>query len=182
MFLELGASEIEDIIPHRKPMRLVGHVWIAEDGCSASGEVRLTGNEFFFSGHFPNLPITPGWVVAEAICQVGACLIGSRESVKDRLLPLLTGIREFSWGRPVLPGALLEMEFAVAHDVATIIRKLKGEGRGRASVGGVTVAEGLIAFELVPRQLLERLLRQRSAAIQLQTGVALEVVAEATAT
>ena len=43
-------------------------------GESARGRWQLTGDEWFFQGHFPGRPTLPGVLMCEAIAQVGAAV------------------------------------------------------------------------------------------------------------
>ena len=74
----LNQEQIMEIIPHRPPMLLVDTILeITETG--AKGELHLTGDEFFFQGHFPENPIMPAVFQLEALAQVGAVAILSQE-------------------------------------------------------------------------------------------------------
>ena len=64
-----------DLLPHRTPFLLVDEMTSIVPGESASGIWRLTGDEYFFRGHFPGRPTLPGVLMCEAIAQVGAAAV-----------------------------------------------------------------------------------------------------------
>ena len=66
----LNKEQIMEILPHRPPMLLVDEI-LEMDEEHAVGTLHLTGDEFFFQGHFPGNPIMPAVFRLEALAQVG---------------------------------------------------------------------------------------------------------------
>ena len=64
-----------DWLPHRPPFLLIDRLLTIEPGVRASGEWTLRGDEWFFPGHFPGRPTTPGVLLLEAIAQCGAVVV-----------------------------------------------------------------------------------------------------------
>ena len=54
----LNKEQIMEILPHRPPMLLVDEI-LEMDENHVVGALHLTGDEFFFQGHFPGNPIMP---------------------------------------------------------------------------------------------------------------------------
>lgn len=65
----------EDLLPHRPPFLFVDEILDLEPGVSARGRWTLTGDEWFFPGHFPGRPTLPGVLMCEAIAQMGAIAV-----------------------------------------------------------------------------------------------------------
>ncbi len=156
----LNAEAIESILPQRPPMRLVDFAETSDDGYKVKGGLRLTGDEFFFNGHFPGLPIMPGSSIIEAVCQLGACLLASRPELKG-VYATFGGANGFAPQRFVIPGDCLDMEFTVVGSLPAQVKSgYEGQGRGVALVRGVTVAEGIVGFRLIQKEVLARLFQR----------------------
>lgn len=132
----------EDWIPHRAPFLLIDQLVSIEPGLRASGRWTLTGEEWFFPGHFPGRPTTPGVLMLEAVAQVGAVAVLSDARFTGRL-PLFGGVENARFRRQVLPGDTLLLECEM-----TRLSARGGKGHGRASVDGQVAVEADLLFIL----------------------------------
>lgn len=138
----LGAREIKEIIPHRYPMLLVDRVTEIVDGVSAKGYKNVTINEQFFNGHYPEHPVMPGVLILEALAQVGAVAILSKEENKGKL-PLFAGADKVRWKKQVVPGDRLDLSVEIIK-----MRGPIGVGLGIATVDGVKACVAEIMFAI----------------------------------
>ena len=94
----LTKEQIMEILPHRPPMLLVDEI-IEMDEEHAVGTLHLTGDEFFFQGHFPGNPIMPAVFRLEALAQVGGVALLSIPEFRARLrfIPALTRPSSARW-------------------------------------------------------------------------------------
>lgn len=132
----------QDWIPHRAPFLLIDTLTNIEPGVRASGLWTLTGEEWFFAGHFPGRPTTPGVLMLEAVAQVGAVAVLSDPRFTGRL-PLFGGVENARFRRQVVPGDTMELECEM-----TRLSARGGKGHGRASVDGHVAAEADLLFVL----------------------------------
>lgn len=138
----LTIEDILNIIPHRYPFLLVDKVEILESGKKGTGYKNVTINEPFFQGHFPNMPVMPGVLIAESMAQVGAVIILSEEKYKGKI-PYFAGINDLRFKKKVVPGDTLRMEVEIVR-----IRSSIGVGKGIAFVGDDIAAEGEFLFAI----------------------------------
>lgn len=72
---ELTNLEILDHIPQKFPFRFIDHIDFVNER-EICGNYIFKKNEFFYNGHFPEKPITPGVILLESMCQVGVVAFG----------------------------------------------------------------------------------------------------------
>ena len=112
-------------------------------GESATGTWRLTGEEWFFQGHFPGRPTLPGVLMCEAIAQVGAIAVLTDGRFAGKL-PLFGGLDSARFRRQVGPGDELRLEVGLGRMSARA-----GKGSGKALLNGATACECDLMFVLV---------------------------------
>ena len=86
----LNKEQIMEILPHRPPMLLVDEI-LEMDENHVVGALHLTGDEFFFQGHFPGNPIMPAVFRLEALAQAGGVALLSLPEFKGKTA-VYTGI------------------------------------------------------------------------------------------
>lgn len=132
-----------DVLPHRPPFLFVDRLVALEPGVSAVATWRLTGDEWFFAGHFPGRPTLPGVLMCEAIAQVGAIAVLTDPRYAGKL-PLFGGLDGARFRRQVEPGDELELRVELLRMSARA-----GKGRGSAALSGQTACECELMFVLV---------------------------------
>lgn len=138
----MGIKEIKEILPHRYPFLLVDRIVEMEEGKSVTGYKNVTANEQFFQGHFPEEPVMPGVLILEAIAQVGAVALLTKEEFKGKI-PLFAGADKVRFRQKVVPGDKLELTCEIIK-----LRGPVGVGKGVAKVDGKKVCEAEIMFAI----------------------------------
>ena len=130
-------------LPHRPPFLFVDEVLEVVPGQSARGRWALTGDEWFFAGHFPGRPTLPGVLMCEAIAQVGAVAVLNDDRFAGRL-PLFGGLDGARFRRQVGPGDELILECELGR-----LSTRAGKGSGRALLDGAVACECDLLFVVV---------------------------------
>jgi len=131
-----------DWLPHRPPFLLLDTILSIEPGKRAQAQWTLRGEEWFFPGHFPGRPTTPGVLLLESIAQCGAVVILSEPKYTGRL-PLFGGVEHARFRRQVVPGDTVTLECEI-----TRLSARGGKGHGRATVDGQLAVESDLLFIL----------------------------------
>ncbi|WP_439649650.1 3-hydroxyacyl-ACP dehydratase FabZ [Gracilibacillus salinarum] len=135
----MDIQEIKETIPHRYPFLLVDQITEQND-TKITGKKNVTINEPFFQGHFPDYPVMPGVLIVEALAQVGAVAILSKEENKGKI-GFLAGIDKCRFKRQVKPGDQLQLEVEIIRIKGPI-----GKGKAVAKVGDDLACEAEITF------------------------------------
>lgn len=151
----LDILAIKQRLPHRYPFLMVDRVIEWEPGKRAVGIKNVTVNEPFFNGHYPEQPIMPGVLIAEAMAQVGGLAIGDElandvssadgDAAAEQMLPLFVGIDDMRFRRIVVPGDQLRIETEVLR-----FRRGMAKIAAKATVDGEVACEGTLMFALRP--------------------------------
>ncbi len=105
---ELTPSKILQAIPHRRPFRFIDEI-VEIDDSHVLSRYTFRPDEFFYPGHFPGYPVTPGVILTEAMCQMGVLPLGIRRLALElgegasRFVTVLTDA-ETEYFKPVPPG------------------------------------------------------------------------------
>jgi beta-hydroxyacyl-ACP dehydratase FabZ len=141
----LDINRIRELLPHRYPMLMVDRV-VELTETTAAGIKNVTANEPFFQGHFPEYPVMPGVLIAEALAQMGAVLVMSQlPNPQDKLI-LFASIDQCKFRRQVIPGDQLRLEVVFLVKKASVCKMA-----GKAFVEGKLVAEGVMMCQIVDK-------------------------------
>ena len=99
-------------IPHRPPFLFVDRVIELSDD-KITAERKLQKEEFFFRGHYPQMPLMPGVLMCEAIFQTAGVFMRQKllkETDISGKVPVLTRLESAKFKRMAFPGDLLFLE------------------------------------------------------------------------
>jgi 3-hydroxyacyl-[acyl-carrier-protein] dehydratase len=135
-------DDLVALLPHRPPFRFVDAVDELVPGERIVARWRVTGDEHFLPGHFPDNPIVPGVIQLEALAQTGAIAVLADERYAGKL-PLFGGVEKVRWRRLVQPGDELLMTVELER-----LSARGGWGQGTVTVDGKVACEARLFFAL----------------------------------
>ncbi|MBI3473260.1 MAG: 3-hydroxyacyl-ACP dehydratase FabZ [Candidatus Solibacter usitatus] len=141
----MDINEIRRYLPHRYPFLLVDQI-VELEAERIVGIKNVTANEPFFLGHFPDFPVMPGVLIAEAMAQTAGVLVLKSIPDREQKLVLLVSIEFAKFRKPVFPGDQLRMELTFLKRKASVAKMA-----GRATVDGVLVAEAEMMCKLADK-------------------------------
>lgn len=126
----LNINEIMGILPHRHPFLLIDKVEDHVPGEYCIAYKNFTYDEYFFKGHFPDMPIVPGVITLEALAQTGAVAILSMDEFKGKVAAI-TAVDRCKFKVSIVPGDTVRLEAKI-----TAVRGNAGMGEACATVDG----------------------------------------------
>jgi 3-hydroxyacyl-[acyl-carrier-protein] dehydratase len=122
----MSLEAIKAAIPHREPFLLLDEI-VEQTDSRIVCRKRFTGEEFWYAGHYPEFPLTPGVLLCEAAMQAGAVLLSKKvsgtfsssagtmgseplgEKVPDTFVPVATRANNVKFRNMVRPGDTIEI-------------------------------------------------------------------------
>lgn len=138
----LNIEQIKQILPHREPFLMVDRVDELTPGVSAKGVKAVSGNEWFFMGHFSDKKVMPGVLIVEAIAQMGGIALLSKDDMRGKLA-FLGKIKNARFRQKVVPGDTLELEATL-----DTVKESIGLGSGKAYVNGKLAVSCELTFAI----------------------------------
>ena len=77
----------------------------------------FSGEEFWYEGHYPAFPLTPGVLLCEAAMQAGAVLL-ARFCAGQNGVPVATRMNDIRFKRMVRPGETIDIEVKLNDQVS----------------------------------------------------------------
>lgn len=105
---KLIGAQILDLLPYRKPFRFVDEIVKAQEDLF-EGQYTFKEDEYFYQGHFPEYPITPGVILIETMAQIGLVSFGiyllmmEKYEFEKGISPIFTS-SNVEFLKPVYPG------------------------------------------------------------------------------
>jgi 3-hydroxyacyl-[acyl-carrier-protein] dehydratase len=108
---------IKSAIPHREPFLLIDEIVEQTDNHIVCRKT-FTGEEFWYAGHYPSFPLTPGVLLCEAAMQAGAVLLAKVVSDNPDLVPVVSRMNHVKFKTMVRPGDTVTLEIELTEQLA----------------------------------------------------------------
>jgi 3-hydroxyacyl-[acyl-carrier-protein] dehydratase len=108
---------IKAAIPHREPFLLVDEI-VEQSKNRIVCRKTFTGDEFWYAGHYPEFPLTPGVLLCEAAMQAGAVLLAKYVAAVPGGVPVVTRMNNVKFKHMVRPGDTIEVTVELKEQVA----------------------------------------------------------------
>jgi len=142
-------KDIEALLPHRDPFRFVDRVLEIDNSGRIVAEKDVLADEWYFRGHFPDMPLVPGVIVSEALAQASGLLVALTKllagSTEELPMLFLAGVN-MKYQHSVFPGDTLRLLSGLKREFGGIslfdVQALvKGQPVGRGTVTLAAKAE-----------------------------------------
>lgn len=137
-------QQLAKILPHKHPFLLVDKVIKLTDD-EVVGVKNITGDQYFFQGHFPDEPIMPGVLQLEAMAQAGGVLVLADKEHPEKWSTYFLKIENAKFKSKVVPGDTLLIRMRLTAPVRRGLCVMKGE----AYVGNTLVSESSMMAQIV---------------------------------
>lgn len=140
IYLKLSNEEVRNLIPHRPPFLMVDEVLECEPGKSVTAIKHMPRDEWFYKGHFPEFPITPGVITLECMAQAVAVPIALMEGNAGRIA-FFAGAKDVRFKRKIFPDSTITLKCTVRDPGEHIM-----SADCKAFVNGEEAASAVILF------------------------------------
>lgn len=137
-------QQLEKILPHKHPFLLVDKV-VKLTASEVVAVKNVTGDQYFFQGHFPNEPIMPGVLQLEAMAQAGGVLVLAEKENPTNWSTYFVKIENAKFKDKVVPGDTLVIRMQLTAPVRRGLCIMKGE----AFVGNKLVCEATMMAQII---------------------------------
>lgn len=142
-------SDIIALLPYKRPFLFVDAISIVSEN-TITGHYTFREDEFFYTGHFKDHPVTPGVILTECMAQIGLVCLGiylMKDEPREGHGPQIAlTSHQMDFFIPVLPG-----QQVTVHSEKEVFRfnKLKCKVKMFSATGDL-VAKGMISGMLKP--------------------------------
>ncbi len=113
----MSLAAIHAAIPHRAPFLLIDEI-VEQSENHIVCRKTWRADEYFYAGHYPNFPLTPGVLLVEAAMQAGAVLLSKFVPGDGSTVPVATRINDVRFKRMVRPGETILIEVDLTERLA----------------------------------------------------------------
>lgn len=120
--IKISSDLILKLIPHRNPFLFIENAEILEEGKKGRGFKKFLETEYFFKGHFPDMPIVPGVVLIEALAQTAGIVVSHKFIENKNKTVLFMSISKAKFRNPVKPNDDIVFEVSLLNKVRSVYK------------------------------------------------------------
>jgi 3-hydroxyacyl-[acyl-carrier-protein] dehydratase len=113
----MSLEAIKAAIPHREPFLLIDEIIERTDNHIVCRKT-FTGQEFWYAGHYPGFPLTPGVLLLESAMQTGAVLLAQVVADNPDRVPVVSRINNVKFKHMVRPGDTVTLDVTLTEKMA----------------------------------------------------------------
>ena len=113
----MSLEQIKAAIPHREPFLLIDEIVEQTDNHIVCRK-KFTGDEFWYQGHYPSFPLTPGVLLCEAAMQAGAVLLSKVMAENPDSVPVVSRMNHVKFKTMVRPGDTVMLDVELTEKMA----------------------------------------------------------------
>jgi 3-hydroxyacyl-[acyl-carrier-protein] dehydratase len=113
----MSREAIKSAIPHREPFLLIDEI-IEQTADRIVCRKTFTGSEFWYAGHYPAFPLTPGVLLCEAAMQAGAVLLAKVVADNPDHVPVVSRMNNVKFKAMVRPGDTVLLDVTLTEQLA----------------------------------------------------------------
>lgn len=149
-------DHIVSLLPYKRPFLFVDQIEKLDEN-GATGSYKLREDEYFYEGHFPNNPVTPGVIIVEIMAQIGLVCLGifletGKSNNSDNFVPFFSS-SNVDFLKPAYPGDLLQVS---SQKVYYRFGKLKCTIECHNLTSGETVCKGEFSGMMIKKDSVEK--------------------------
>jgi 3-hydroxyacyl-[acyl-carrier-protein] dehydratase len=113
----MSLEAIKAAIPHREPFLLLDEIIERTDNHIVCRKT-FTGQEFWYAGHYPGFPLTPGVLLCESAMQAGAVLLAQVVADNPDRVPVVSRINNVKFKHMIRPGDTVTLDVTLTEKMA----------------------------------------------------------------
>jgi 3-hydroxyacyl-[acyl-carrier-protein] dehydratase len=137
-------EQIEACIPHRDPFLMIDEIVSQTDDHIVCRKT-FQPDAWFFRGHYPHFPLTPGVLLCEAAMQAGAVMLSKLVNGAEQI-PVATRMGDVKFKKIVRPGDTIEIDVRLTDRLADAFYMT-----GKITVDGKLAARLDFACSVMPK-------------------------------